>query len=138
MVDLLTIDQVGHRGDGVALVDGQSVFVPYALPGERVAVDRVGGHPDRSLDVEIERHARHPEPLRQLRHPWRRLETAAVIADGNMPGKNSIDFKHDSVALDNGDSAVFHYGDWTAHDQPITLDITHNAATTTQSLNNQT
>ena len=39
----------------------------------------VGGHPDRSLDVEVERHARHPEPLRQLRHPWRRLETAAVI-----------------------------------------------------------
>ena len=54
MVDLLMIDHVGHRGDGVASVDGQSIFVPYALPGERVAVERVADHPDRRRLIHIE------------------------------------------------------------------------------------
>jgi 23S rRNA (uracil1939-C5)-methyltransferase len=43
----LVIDHVGHRGDGVAFADGQSVFVPYALGGETVEVEPVAGHPDR-------------------------------------------------------------------------------------------
>ncbi len=32
----VTIDRLGHLGDGVAEVDGAPVFVPMALPGEVV------------------------------------------------------------------------------------------------------
>jgi 23S rRNA (uracil1939-C5)-methyltransferase len=46
VVETLTIDHVGHFGDGVALVDGDDVYVPYTLPGETVEVAGVG-HPDR-------------------------------------------------------------------------------------------
>jgi 23S rRNA (uracil1939-C5)-methyltransferase len=43
----LVIDHVGHRGDGVAYADGQTVFVPYTLGGETVEAGPVAGHPDR-------------------------------------------------------------------------------------------
>jgi 23S rRNA (uracil1939-C5)-methyltransferase len=50
----LVIDHVGHRGDGVAFSKGQTVYVPYTLTGEQIAVEDVNGHPDRPrlLDVE--------------------------------------------------------------------------------------
>ena len=47
MVDRLHITDIGHRGDGIAIVDGEAVFTPYTLPGETVDADRVPGHPDR-------------------------------------------------------------------------------------------
>ena len=47
MAERLVIDHVGHRGDGVALVDGASVYVPYTLGAETVDVAAVAGHPDR-------------------------------------------------------------------------------------------
>ncbi len=44
----LVIDHVGHRGDGVATVGSESVYVPYTLGGETVEVAPVpGNHPDR-------------------------------------------------------------------------------------------
>ncbi|WP_297106501.1 TRAM domain-containing protein [uncultured Devosia sp.] len=33
-----TIETLGHKGEGVATIGGQRVFVPFALPGERVAI----------------------------------------------------------------------------------------------------
>lgn len=55
MVERLVIDHVGHLGDGVALVDGQSIFVPYALGGEAVDVAPAPGHhPDRRQLVRVE------------------------------------------------------------------------------------
>jgi 23S rRNA (uracil1939-C5)-methyltransferase len=50
----LTIDHVGHRGDGVATAGGASVYVPYALGGETVEVAEVPGHPDRRRLVKVE------------------------------------------------------------------------------------
>ncbi len=47
VLEILLIDHVGHRGDGVALVDGEAVYVPYALGGETVEVAGIPGHPDR-------------------------------------------------------------------------------------------
>lgn len=32
----LSIEGINHQGEGVARLDGRAVFVPYALPGERV------------------------------------------------------------------------------------------------------
>ena len=54
MAELLTIDHVGHRGDGVAIDGAQSIFVPYTLAGETVEVDNVpGNHPDRRRLVRV-------------------------------------------------------------------------------------
>ena len=47
MTERLTIDHVGHFGDGVALADGANIYVPYALGGETVDVLPSPGHPDR-------------------------------------------------------------------------------------------
>jgi 23S rRNA (uracil1939-C5)-methyltransferase len=33
VAERLTIDHVGHRGDGVAHLNEQTVFVPYTLGG---------------------------------------------------------------------------------------------------------
>ena len=41
-LERLRIDRVGHRGDGVADMPEGPVFVPYALPGETVEVERSG------------------------------------------------------------------------------------------------
>lgn len=55
MVERLRIDHVGHLGDGVATVEGQNIFVPYALGGETVDVTAVAGHhPDRRQLVRVE------------------------------------------------------------------------------------
>ena len=56
MVEHLVIDHVGHFGDGVALVDGGNVYVPYTLGGETVEVGPVPGHhPDRRRLLAVER-----------------------------------------------------------------------------------
>ena len=48
MAETLTIDHVGHRGDGVAIGGTEAIYVPYALAGETVEVaDVPGNHPDR-------------------------------------------------------------------------------------------
>jgi len=33
-----TIEHLGHKGEGIVTIDGQRVFVPFALPGEQVAI----------------------------------------------------------------------------------------------------
>jgi 23S rRNA (uracil1939-C5)-methyltransferase len=55
VVERLVIDHVGHRGDGVAFADGQTVYVPYALAGETVEVAPVPDHPDRRRLLQVER-----------------------------------------------------------------------------------
>ena len=47
MTERLTIDHVGHFGDGVAVSSGEAIYVPYALGGETVDVLPSPGHPDR-------------------------------------------------------------------------------------------
>ena len=54
MVERLTIDHLGARGDGVALSDAGPIYVPYTLPGEIVEVDPWPGHPDRRNLLRVE------------------------------------------------------------------------------------
>ena len=49
MTERLTIDHVGHFGDGVSLAGGTGIYVPYALGGETVDVLPSPGHPDRRV-----------------------------------------------------------------------------------------
>ena len=44
MTDIVTIERLGHRGEGVARVGEKLVFVPYALQGESVRVAAEGDH----------------------------------------------------------------------------------------------
>ncbi|MBS0531958.1 MAG: class I SAM-dependent RNA methyltransferase [Proteobacteria bacterium] len=54
MAERVIIDHVGHRGDGVARVDGQTLFVPYTLGGETVEAEPVAGHADRARLLRVE------------------------------------------------------------------------------------
>ncbi|MGE0566165.1 MAG: class I SAM-dependent RNA methyltransferase [Pseudolabrys sp.] len=54
MTERLTIDRLGHRGDGVADTAGGPAFVPYTLPGETATVEPVPGHPDRRHLLHVE------------------------------------------------------------------------------------
>lgn len=54
MTERLSIERIGHRGDGVALTASGPVFVPYTLPGDIVDVQAVAGHPDRRELLRIE------------------------------------------------------------------------------------
>ena len=60
MAERLVIDHVGHRGDGVCITGGESLFVPYTLGGETVEVERVHDHPDRRQLLRVEQ----PSPER--------------------------------------------------------------------------
>lgn len=55
VVEKLTIDHVGHRGDGVCLAEREAIYVPYTLGGETVEVDHVpGNHPDRRKLIAVD------------------------------------------------------------------------------------
>ena len=55
MTERLTINRLGHRGDGIADTPSGPVYVPFALPGETVTVDAVLGHPDRRHLVRVDK-----------------------------------------------------------------------------------
>jgi 23S rRNA (uracil1939-C5)-methyltransferase len=55
VVERLSIDRVGHLGDGIADAPGGPIYVPGALPGEEVEVEDVSGHPDRRQLLRVER-----------------------------------------------------------------------------------
>ncbi len=55
MVERLTIDRLGHHGDGVVDGGAEPIFVAGALPGETVEVETVAGHPDRRQLLRVEK-----------------------------------------------------------------------------------
>jgi len=54
VVERLSIERLGHRGDGIAAGPGGSLYVPYTLPGEIVEVEGWQGHPDRRHLLRVE------------------------------------------------------------------------------------
>jgi 23S rRNA (uracil1939-C5)-methyltransferase len=54
VVEQLSIERLGHRGDGVADGPNGPVYVPYTLPGEIVEVEGWQGHPDRRHLLRVE------------------------------------------------------------------------------------
>lgn len=57
MAERLVIERLGGRGDGIADTERGAVYVPYALPGERVAAERDGSRA-RLVEVELASHDR--------------------------------------------------------------------------------
>jgi 23S rRNA (uracil1939-C5)-methyltransferase len=54
----LTVTEIGAQGDGVALHDGDAIFVPYTVPGDRVHARRIGPHHAIPLSWEARSDAR--------------------------------------------------------------------------------
>jgi 23S rRNA (uracil1939-C5)-methyltransferase len=50
MADIVTIESLGHRGDGIVRRPDGPLYVPFTLPGERVLVERDG---ERTRAIEI-------------------------------------------------------------------------------------
>jgi 23S rRNA (uracil1939-C5)-methyltransferase len=55
VVERLTIDRMGHRGDGIAEGRDGAIFIPATLPGEIVEVEAWPGRPDRRQLLAVER-----------------------------------------------------------------------------------
>jgi 23S rRNA (uracil1939-C5)-methyltransferase len=54
VVERLTIDHVGQRGDGVGYAAGEALFVPYTLAGEIIEAEPVAGHAERRHLIHVE------------------------------------------------------------------------------------
>jgi 23S rRNA (uracil1939-C5)-methyltransferase len=54
VIERLSIERLGHRGDGLAAGPNGPVYVPYTLPGEIVEVEAWQGHPDRRHLLRVE------------------------------------------------------------------------------------
>jgi 23S rRNA (uracil1939-C5)-methyltransferase len=61
MTEVVRIDRIGSRGDGIAETPAGPVFVPFALPGERVAIEREGER-GRLIDI-VEPNADRAAPI---------------------------------------------------------------------------
>lgn len=58
----LAITAIGARGDGLALADGQRVFVPFTVPGDRIRARPIGRADEEGLRAEmVERIASGPD-----------------------------------------------------------------------------
>jgi 23S rRNA (uracil1939-C5)-methyltransferase len=64
----LKIETISHQGEGVAKLDGYTVFVPYAAPGDQVIAEVVSAKKDyaRAIIREIETSGQRVEP----KCPW--------------------------------------------------------------------
>lgn len=49
---MITIDRLGGQGDGIGMVEGQIVYVPYGVPGDRLRI-RLGNPRGQGLKAEI-------------------------------------------------------------------------------------
>ena len=95
LVDL-RIEKLVAGGDGLAFLEGKAVFVPFALPGERVRASLSGGRKDyatASLVEVLEPSAHRVSPpcaiygecggcnLQHLAYPGQVAEKAAIVAE---------------------------------------------------------
>lgn len=51
MADIVTIEALGHLGDGIVREGGQPLYVPFTLPGERVRIERHGSSRARAVEI---------------------------------------------------------------------------------------
>ncbi len=65
MADIVTIESIGHRGDGIARGPDGPIYVPFTLPGERVAIER-SGERGRMIEVIAPHRERAAPPCRHF------------------------------------------------------------------------
>ena len=89
MTTRMTIDRLGHQGDGVAVLDGQEIYVPFTLPGELVEGDISGG---RMLSARI------IEPASErIRPACRHFKTCGGCVTQHIDDKVLAEWKQESV-----------------------------------------
>jgi len=99
--EVVVIEAIGHRGDGIATTHDGALYVPFTLPGERVAVERQRHHKaDRASIVEIVLPS--PERVPPL---CRHFGTCGGCALQMMPLDATRKLKRDFVA-----TALSHHG----------------------------
>lgn len=49
-IETLTVDRLGFRGEGVATLEGEPIFVPQTLPGETITAE-IAGNRARLIDI---------------------------------------------------------------------------------------
>ena len=100
----VAIEAIGARGDGVARLDGDRIFVPFAVPGDRLSVRITGRRGDGlvgALVAWLERAPRAEPPCPhfgvcggcQLQHvpaaqyrSWKRRQVVAALAQRGLEG----------------------------------------------------
>ena len=65
VAEVVAIETLGHRGDGVAHGPDGPIYVPFALPGERVSIER-NGERGKLLEVLAPSGERVPPPCRHF------------------------------------------------------------------------
>jgi 23S rRNA (uracil1939-C5)-methyltransferase len=89
VAETVTINELGHAGDGIAEANGQRVFVPFTLPGESVAIERNG---QRARPIEVVT----PSPDR-VKAPCRHFGTCGGCALQHMEMSAYLDWKREIV-----------------------------------------
>lgn len=89
MIETVIIERLGHKGEGIARTAAGPVFVPYALPGETVRIQRDG---DRGHLVAIEQ----PSPER-TEPPCPLFERCGGCAMQHVPLAFSLEWKRGLV-----------------------------------------
>ena len=89
MTEIVTIDRIGHRGDGIVDKDRGTIYVPFTLPGEVVEIER---RDDRGRPMEILA----PSPDR-IRPVCRHFTRCGGCALQHMAEKPYLAFKRDLV-----------------------------------------
>jgi 23S rRNA (uracil1939-C5)-methyltransferase len=65
MAEIVTIELIGHRGDGIARGPDGPIYVPFTLPGDRVAIER-NGQRGRMIEVVAPSRERAAPPCRHF------------------------------------------------------------------------
>lgn len=86
----LQITGLGDQGDGIALVEGRSVFVPYTLPGETVEAEVSGGRATNVRMIEESPDRRPPA--------CSRFGECGGCTLQHLPDSGYLAFKHTLVA----------------------------------------
>lgn len=85
----IRIEKLGAKGDGIATHQGQEVFAPYTVPGERVEGELVGDRMEKPRVLE-------PVPLR-VKAPCSHFKTCGGCMTQHIDGAFLADWKRDLV-----------------------------------------
>ncbi len=95
----VTIERLGHRGDGIAISDGRTFFVAGALPGEIADIDPAGGERAQLVSI-IEPSAHRVAP------PCIHFATCGGCVAQHMDGRLYDEWKRDSITTALGQQGI--------------------------------
>ncbi len=85
----LLVESLGHKGDGVARLDGEAIHIERALPGETVRAEPNGSRADLIEVIEPSEHRRVP--------PCRHFDRCGGCAVQHLSGETYLEWKRQLV-----------------------------------------